>query len=46
MFDALAMKDERNEIVKLVRGFILALKVAATSESHIGHRYSGLLQRL
>ncbi|PMD33557.1 hypothetical protein L207DRAFT_557613 [Hyaloscypha variabilis F] len=44
MFGALAMKDERNEIVKLVRGFILALKVAATSESHIGHRYSGLLQ--
>jgi hypothetical protein len=32
--------------MKLVRGFILALEVAATSERHIGLRYSRLLQGL
>jgi hypothetical protein len=46
MFGALAIKEERNEIVNLVCGFILALEVAATSERHIGLRYSRLLQGL
>jgi hypothetical protein len=46
MFGALTMKEEHNEVVKLIRGFMLALKVAATSEHHIGLRYSRLLNPL
>jgi hypothetical protein len=45
-FGALGTKEERNEILKLVLGFIAALKVAATSGHHIGLRYSRLLQSL
>jgi hypothetical protein len=46
MFGALTIKEEHNEIMKLVRGFILALEVAATSERYIGLRYSRPLQGL
>lgn len=46
IFGALTMKEERDEILKLLHEFISSLETAATNEHHIGTRYSRLLKHL
>lgn len=46
MLGALDMTKERDEIATLMKGFMSALKNAATGEYHIGLRYSKLLKGL
>lgn len=46
MFGALIVKEEIDEVIELVRGFISALENASTGSHHIGLRYSRLLKSL
>lgn len=45
-FGALNTEQVQLEIAQLIRLFISAMKMAATSEEHIGHRYRVLINKL